>query len=213
MEQANFSVLSPRHHSNAVKYFGDVFRRSLGLLSLLMTFTLLAACSPQLVRTEGPVDPANSVLIITGAGMVPRSAKDPRYEETWLNTTASYSSALKEALDKAGVAAQLYMKKDRIESPEQTLARLVAKEPKDAIIQVSITHVRNSDENTVYLDAEFMPLVYESLSDGTRRVVPQSGPRKHYPLMSMTKKDMRDTSLSGLAKTFVQELQAEGKIK
>lgn len=213
MRKSITSVFTAGHNNYALSFFVDVIHHPLRFLSVLMTALLLSACSPQVVKTEGPNDPASSVVIITGAGMVPRSTQDPRYEDTWLKTADSYSAALEAALKKAGVAAQLHTKQDRSETPEQTLARLVSEASKDAIIQVSITHVRNSEENTVYLDAEFMPLVYEYLSDSSRRVVPQVGPRKHYPLMSFTKKDMRDVSLSGLAKAFVKELQTQGKIK
>ena len=188
-------------------------RRYLPTLALVLFCVSVTACAPKVVETRAGRKPAEDVLILTGAGMVSMRRGDPKYEQTWLNVVGVYSRALKEKMQEAGVNAELHIKKERAEDPEAVLARLVAAEPKDALVQVTVTHVHNSNENTVYLEAEFMPLVFERLENGQRRVVPQSGPQKRYPLMSTTGKDMRDTSLSGLAAEFVKELRAQGHVK
>lgn len=210
MERSVNNTWTKSRRGQQKHYFGMTGSARVRVFSLMLAMTLLTACGPAIVKTEQPTQPANDILVLTGAGMVASSSNDPRYEETWLKVVKRYSQSLHTAMAGAGLNAQLHIKENGAESPKAVLGRLVAESKKDGLIQVTVTHIRNSEENTVYLNAEFLPLAYEHLSDGTQRVVPQPGTVKHYPLASTTKKDLRDASISGLAEMFVQELREQG---
>lgn len=181
-------------------------------LTVWLLASMVAACGPSVVRTVQPTQPANKVVVITGVGMVVSSANDPHVEETWFNVAGNYAQSLESAMADAGVNVHLHIKQDRSESPKAVLSRLANDDRKDALIQVVVVHSRSSTENTFYLEAHYMPLAYEEMSDGGRMVVPQKGPVKRYPILSSTTKDLRNASLSGLANDFVKELLAQGYI-
>lgn len=178
-----------------------------------MSAVLMMACAPKIVESELPQRPARTALILTGAGMVPSSAQDPRYEATWREVASRYAGALAEEINSAGPYATLHVVKNREDAPQKVLVRLVNEEKKDALVQVTIRHVRTGSENTIYLETEFMPLMYNRLSNGRRTVIPQSGMAKRYPMFSTTSKDMRDAPISDLAKQFVSELRKQGHLR
>lgn len=182
------------------------------VVRLVMTATmtlLLASCMATVVKTEPPQTPAISVLVITGAGMVPASSSDPRYEQTWLQVVSKYTDGLSEAMKAAGINAQVYVKKDRGESTADAIVRVLAQDRKDAVLQVTVRHVRTGSDNTVYLNSELLPLEYVFYSDGTRKIVPRQGLAKNYPILSTTQPDMRKASLTELGKGFVKELREQ----
>lgn len=71
------------------------------LAMAMITAMLLVSCAT-IVKTEPPQTPAISVLIVTGAGMVPVSSSDPRYEQTWLHVASKYTEGLTEAMKASG---------------------------------------------------------------------------------------------------------------
>ncbi len=178
-----------------------------------MAAIMVAACAPNIIESEGPQRPARTVLVLTGAGMVSSTTQDPRYEAIWSGVASRYAGAFSEELNSTGPHAKLHVIKNREESPQTALVRLVKEEKKDAVVQVTVKHVRTSTVNTIYLEAEFMPLVYNRLSNGQRNVVPQSGTRRNYPMLSTTSQDMRDASIPDLAKQFVSELRGQGYLQ
>lgn len=178
------------------------------LAMAMITAMLLVSCAT-IVKTEPPQTPAISVLIVTGAGMVPVSSSDPRYEQTWLHAASKYTEGLTEAMKASGVNAQVYIKKDRNEPVADVVARLVAEDRKDALLQVTVRHVRTSSDNTTYLEAELMPLEYQFYSDGKRKAVPRKGAEKSYPILSTTRPDLRQASITDMGKGFVKELRAQ----
>jgi hypothetical protein len=186
-----------------------------GVVRMVFAITavvLLASCAASVVKTEAPQRPARSVLIVTGVGMVPAAANDPRYEKTWLEVAGKYADGLNEATKAAGVQTQVHIRRDRNEALDATVAMLVAKDKKDALVQVTVNHVRTSADNTIYLKAELMSLEYVYYSDGTRKAVTRKGAEKSYPILSTTKPDMSKASLSDLAQQFVKELRAQGHL-
>ncbi len=205
-------ILAKGHHILQINH--TVFRANLCLkvFMALLLATVVSGCGPSVVRTAQPTQPANKVLVITGVGMVTRNAGDARVEETWFNVAANYAKSLDAAMAEAGINVHLHVKKDRAESPKDVLSRLAKDNKKDALIQVAVVHQRSSIDNTFYLEAYYMPLAYQDMSNGERLVVPQKGPVKRYPMLSSTTTDMRDASLSGLAQAFVKELLEQGYI-
>lgn len=190
-----------------------VSRRGFGLAAAVMSVALMTACASGFVETFPPNLPAKSVVIVTGVGMVPSAQNDPRYESMWLGAAKSYAEALRADIAKTGKKAQLDIKSDRSVKGTDYIAKLLATEKRDALVQVVVTHVRNSTENTVYLEASFLPLVYTRDVNGRLAATAQEGPIKRYPLFSMTGKDMRDASLSGLAVDFNKELRGKGLLQ
>jgi hypothetical protein len=144
-------------------------------LSLSMLVVLVCACNPRIIETEGPHRPARSVWILTGAGMVTYSAQDPRHESTWLQVASSYAEALRTEIGSSGTQAELHIKQKRKEAAADVLTMLASHDRKDAVLQVTVYHVRSSTENTYYLMAQFMPLEYTRLSNGRRGMIPAQG--------------------------------------
>lgn len=183
------------------------------LVAVVSALLATSACAPTVVKTDPPRIPARSVLVLTGAGMVATSKDDPRYEQTWLKVSNTYADGLSEAINAAGLFSQVHVRKDVAESVESTFTKLVATERKDALLQVTVRHVRSSSDNTIYLKAEFLPLEFRQLSDGRRSVVPRSGLVRDYPVLSTTQPDMRKASLTELAKQFVKDLREQGLLQ
>lgn len=145
-------------------------------IASIMAAVLLTACAaPTVVETKLAQVPARTVLVLTGAGMVPYSNDDPRYESMWLQTATTYAQAMQKHIDSSGRRAQLHVKNERGANSADYAAQLLAGARQDAVLQVTITHVKSSAENTIYLSAEFFPLEYRRLSNGQNRAIPQKG--------------------------------------
>lgn len=145
--------------------------------------------------------------------MVVSSKDDPRYEKTWLDVVGKFADGLSSAITGAGLYAQVHIKNNRQEGSGAALGRLNAKEKKDAVITITIDHIRSSSENTVYMTAKFMPLENVEYSNGERKVVTQAGMEKKYPIFSTTHPDLSRASLLDLAKEFVKELREQGHLQ
>ncbi|MBI3545133.1 MAG: hypothetical protein HY081_00855 [Gammaproteobacteria bacterium] len=185
--------------------------RLLNWVSLTVSALLITACaSTTVTETTPPQLPVENVLIVTGAGMVPSAKNDPRYESMWLQTANTFAKGLRDAIEHSGKKAQLNIRPDQSSGLAEYVATLLATGKQDALLQVTVSHVKNSSENTIYLEASFMPLGAKRYSDGRRQATTHAGPTKRYALLSTTGKDMREASLSELAEKFVKELRAQG---
>lgn len=190
----------------------DRYVRMLSFASAALPMIVLTACASTAVETTPPRVPARSVLIVTGVGMVPYAARDPRYESLWLGAARRYAEGLRTAIERTGARAELRIKRDRGIATIDYVKRLLAHEEQDALLQVTVNHERSGSVSTVFLEVSFLPLGSRRYPNGRRGVMTHTGPTERYPILSTSGKDMRNASLTGLADKFVQELRRRGAI-
>ncbi len=182
-------------------------------LSLMLAAGLFANSAAGEAGAKSPKQPVSSVLILTGAGMVSSSLESPTKEKVFLAAVKVCARALHAELEEAGVDTIKHIIGDKSESPEEAAVRRLSTTPRDALLQVTAAHVRSDNENTIYLDLELMLIEFHRHNSGGGVATLQEGLAKRYPLHAPDEDDLGQVPISGIAGSFVRDLQAHGLVK
>jgi hypothetical protein len=188
-----------------------------GLLASLSVVDYAGARSQPLellrkVSNETQIAPAppaiRSVLVMAGRNLTP-SYGDARYDQVWFEYSSSFVDAVRNSLDLLHVPVHVNTNRDRRVKASDEVARLLGERSYDAVIQVTITHVKNAVENTVYLEAEYFRVRYGS-ENGRRSVTFEGRQAQKYPVLGEAGQDMRDVPAARLAEQFIDALKTAG---
>lgn len=178
------------------------------LITSLMLVTL-SACTTLDRKVDNPDRSRLGVLVISGEGLIPQY-DDLRAENTWFIYSSKFAEALYSEIEKRGTKAQVYTNTDRTANPRSYVPELFSHQKRDGLIQVTITHIKNSSENTVYLSASYHALQWRHETKGDSFIA-GSGPIAKFKVLG-DGSDGRNTSLTVFAREFVETLYKVGYI-
>lgn len=173
----------------------------------------LTACAPS-TMSDRPAG-GRDILIVTGEGFVPhyRDARDPvKIEKLWKTVAERYAQALAIELRKGGHRARVHVNLDKGKKASEIVPYLLVGRNHDALIQVRISHVKNTAENTVYLISTWLALRYERLPDGRRSAITGNEIERKEPMLRTDGPDRRSDSISVMAREFVELLRGKDAI-
>ena len=179
------------------------------IVLLVLSCLLVASCSTN-KSSEGKGPIMKNAIIIHGYGLIPKYDVE---KATNIAFTASqkFSLTLHSNLDSFESQVDLHGNYDRSKKTRDFVPYMLAAKNYDSLIQVSIDHIKNESENTIYLQADYFPLTW-SIIDGKKVATPQQGITKKYKLLS-SEKSFSEPSISGIAINFCKYLRKEGLTK
>jgi hypothetical protein len=175
----------------------------------LVVLLFLAGCTTLDRKTGNPEKSKMGVLVIAGEGLNSKY-DDLKISNTWFVVSQTFAEALHSEIEKRGTAAQFYLNRDRSVDTRTYVAELFANKKRDGLVQVTITHIKNEAENSVYLSAIYNPLKWRKDAKGDSFIA-GVGPVAKYKILG-DGPDGRYTPLTVFAKDFVETLYREGYI-
>lgn len=168
---------------------------------------LLAACSIP-PDTDSAKLPKRGILIVYGRGFV------PEYDIAKVGDLAVFASqvfatTLQSNLHTYEVPARIHDNLDRARKPRDLIPALLAREPADALVQVSVIHDKTETENNIYIQAQYTPLTWTPGSAQADVATLEPGVTRKYKVFSADK-SFEEPSISGLAIRFCRSLRKEG---
>lgn len=180
-------------------------------MTLVIT-ALLVGCTIVDQRAENPDRSKLGVLVIAGEGLNPRY-EDLRANSATFMTSQKFAEAIYSEIKKRGADAQLYLNRDRNIATTAYVSQLLASKKRDGLVQITVSHIKNSSENTVSLTATYTPLHWRRDATG-EHVVTATGPVSKWNLLSAgIGFDNRYTPFAVLAQEFVETLSKAGYIE
>jgi hypothetical protein len=176
---------------------------------LAMTI-LLVGCTIVDQRPDNPDRSKLGVLVIAGEGLNSRY-DDLRASSAMFMVSQKFAEAIHSEIQKRGTKAQLYLNRDRNGATTTYVSKLLASKEHDGLVQVTVSHIKNGTENTIYLTANYSPLQWRR--DATsERIVTGTGPVKKWNVLSVGS-DLRYTPYAVFAQEFVETLHKFGFIE
>jgi hypothetical protein len=184
-------------------------RRTFAAAIALVLIAVLMGCATPDRRADNPDRSRLGVLIIAGEGLNSRY-DDLKASSVLFTVSQKFAESLHAEIEKRGTKAQLYVNRDRNIETRKYVAELFADKKRDGLVQVTVTHVKNGSENTIYLSAGYSPLQWRQDAKG-ESFVTGSGPVAKYKLLG-DGTDGRNTPLTVFAREFAENLFKSGYI-
>ena len=154
----------------------------------------------QTTRVKNPHRSVDGVLVIAGEGL------NSAYDDVSLSTmvfrfSVKVSESLCDEIVRTGTPSECYVNRDKAAEPISYIGPLILKNKRDGLVQVFVKHIKNEQENAMYLTLTYTPLIRQK--DGSSLVGEDYSER--YRLNA-------DPSESNLARDFSQKLVSRGYI-
>ena len=154
--------------------------------------------------------PAQRILVLTSQGVDP-ATDTAGYNAFVRGVTQAFSSALRDDLVARGKSVDVVLNQDPAVKASDLLARSVAKEHHDAVVQLSLVSDPVGKAFRISLVARFLPLRYGSDAKG-QVVTPVEGTTWSVVLSSPDGEDEGAASMADLARRLADDLAARGAI-
>ena len=173
-------------------------RNTIYTYTAILLAVLVTGCND--IKKEAYIVPSihTRILIISGERLN-SVHDDPRINATLLKSSLKFSEDLRTELSKRGAVVIERVNNDQNKTTGRIIGELLAEINFDAVIQVSIIHVKNDERNEIDLNASYIPLEWTTNSSGESAVKAIKGPTKTY-------NDISDESLSQLALKYTKSL-------
>lgn len=151
-------------------------------------------------RVTNPYRSVDGVLVIAGEGL------NSTYDDISLSAmvfifSVKVSESLCDEIVRTGTSAECYVNRDKVAEPISYIGPLILKNKRDGLAQIFVQHIKNEQENAVYLTVTYTPLILQK--DGSSVVGEAYSER--YRLNEAP-------SASDLARDFAQKLVSRGYI-
>lgn len=184
-------------------------------ISCLIILLNLASCASLHEKVNNSDKSKLGVLIIAGEGLNPiySDIKDAKSSSFWLVTSQKISESLYSEIQKRGTEAQMFINTNRSVETRTYLAQLLSEKKRDGLIQVAIRHIKNENENSVYLELIYKTVKFEKTENGENISIGEGISEKHQlignPLLD---KWNMSTPVSQYAIDFANRLSKAGYI-
>lgn len=173
----------------------------------LALVVVLGGCTTLDRKTDNPNRSKLGVLVVAGEGLNSKY-DDLRASATLFIASQKFAEAIHSEIEKRGTKAQLYINRDRNVDTRTYVGELFADKKRDGLVQVTVTHIKNGTENTIYLSASYSPLQWRKDAKG-ESFLTGSGPAAKYKLLG-DGLDGRNTALTVFAREFAETLYIAG---
>lgn len=155
------------------------------------------------------------VLIIAGEGLNPKydavdAITDIKVKSVLFDTSQKIAESLYLEIEKRGTKAQLLINSNPSIDTRTSLARSMAENKRDGLIQVMIKHLKNTSENTVYLVLSYNTLQFNKAVKGETLNV-GNGLEEKYILLGKNHEGS-NTPFTAFTTDFANKLQKAGYI-
>lgn len=146
------------------------------------------------------------ILLIAGEGLN-SSYDDIRMSGMAFNASTKFAELLQEELLRRGVPTQIHVNRDKTAKTAAYVAQLLAHAKRDGLVQVGFLHVKNDQENTLYLTAQYNAIQFIKKAEG-ESVLFGGGPKAKYQVSGLGK----NTSFQVFAQQYADVLLKHGLI-
>lgn len=132
--------------------------------TLLVTiFLTISGCATAPDMVANPDKSKLGVLIVAGEGFNSKynDPKDHKIQATLLETSSKVAEYLRDEIEtEQNTEAEQFVNTNANVDTRAFVAQLIAQKKRDGMIQVVVRHVKNTSENTLYLEMTYSPLRY-----------------------------------------------------
>ncbi|WP_047515938.1 MULTISPECIES: hypothetical protein [unclassified Methylophilus] len=180
---------------------------------LIATALIIPACSSLPEKVNNPDKSKLGVLIVAGEGFN-SSYSDPTGKNanaTLLEASQKVSEYLKsEIQNEQHTEADQFVNLNSSVATRTFMAQQIAQKKRDGLIQVMIRHVKNTSENTIYLELAYNPLQYSASGNGEMLQIGK-GMEERYTLAGPNLEGS-NTPLNYFTHDFISKLSKAGYI-
>lgn len=182
--------------------------KNLFLPLLLCLFMAGCASTTTVENTDVPT----RILIINGEGLNTVYPDNPNASNFLAAVGQKYAEHLAVELRKMGANPQIYTKTDKTIGVKQVVSKQLSRTEQDGLIQISVIHVKNAQENAINLNANYLVISSKPNGDGKNTVSFQAGAEKQFSILDQKTGAFNPTPVSEMAREFAQLLKNKSLI-
>lgn len=187
--------------------------KSLTLVFVISALTL-AGCAAVPEHVANPDKNKLGILIFAGEGFNPTydDPQDQKVKATWLEASKKLAEYLETEIEQEHHtdAEQAVNLNARIDS-NTFIAQQFAQKRVDGLIQVRISHIKNTSENTIYLKLAYNAVQYGKNQQGGDTMIIGKGVEEKYTLVGVNFEGSK-TPLNYFTHDFIRKLSQKGFI-
>lgn len=184
------------------------------ILVVVVSVLTLVGCSSLPEHVANPDKNKLGILIMAGEGFNPTydDPKDQKVRATWLETSKKLAEYLETEIEQEHHtdAEQAINLNSRIDS-NTFIAQQFAQKRVDGLIQVRISHIKNTSENTIYLKLAYNAVQYGKNPQGGDTMIIGKGIEEKYTLVGVNFEGSK-TPLNYFTHDFIRKLSQKGFI-
>ncbi len=169
---------------------------------LAIFLCILAGCA----STDNQMDTPTRVLVINGEGYNSVYENNPQASGFIFAVGQKFSEHVVNELIKTGITPQMYTKRDATKSAKAVVTDLLSRHEQDGLIQISVRHIKNEQENHITLIANYLVLLPTLNSTGEEVVSFESGLEKKFTILDQQTQQFNPMPVNEMAEEFVQML-------
>ncbi len=178
-------------------------------LPILLCF-LMAGCAS--TTTVENTDIPTRILIINGEGLNTVYPDNPNASNFLAAVGQKYAEHLSDELKKLGANTQVYTKIDKTIGVKQVVSKQLSRSEQDGLIQISVIHTKNEQENAINLNANYLVIASTPNGDGKKTVSFKAGAEKQFSVLDQKTGAFNPTPVSEMAREFALMLKNNGLI-
>lgn len=183
-------------------------------LVVVISVLTLVGCSSVPEHVANPDKNKLGILIMAGEGFNPTydDPKDQKVRATWLEASKKLAEYLETEIEQEHHtdAEQAINLNSRIDS-NTFIAQQFAQKRVDGLIQVRISHIKNTSENTIYLKLAYNAVQYGKNPQGGDTMIIGKGIEEKYTLVGVNFEGSK-TPLNYFTHDFIRKLSQKGFI-
>lgn len=164
---------------------------------------ILAGCA----STDNQMDTPTRVLVINGEGYNSVYENSPQASGFIFAVGQKFSEHVVTELVKAGANPQIYTKRDATKSTKSVVTDLLSRREQDGLIQISVRHIKNEQENYISLIANYLVLMPTLNGAGENVVSFEPGLEKQFNILDQQTQQFNPMPVNEMAEEFVQMLK------